>query len=239
MPVSARCTPTLPRKLIHSLFDFFLFVRHHAERLSLDSIGFARTANDLLLDGTMGVARKFLIFHGLTIVFHQWSCLVRFMTLETPLDERDISNWRRSRQGRLSMPRTRLPFVVVTVVLTFVVLEGPFAQAEGQTLPPQTTAALVLQQHGTYDLGSRVVRCQAGQKVGIWVESHSITIANAIIEGCDVGIAVIAKTFTDSGSTTTITHVTGARVSGALVGLFLAGSFGTVSENIVGGARYG
>src|SRR5919108_2012391 len=110
MPVSARCTPTLPRKLIHSLFDFFLFVRHHAERLSLDSIGFARTANDLLLDGTMGVARKFLIFHGLTIVFHQWSSLVRFMTLETPLDERDISNWRRSRQGRLSMPRTRLPF---------------------------------------------------------------------------------------------------------------------------------
>src|SRR5215475_14254891 len=99
--------------------------------------------------------------------------------------------------------------------------------------------------------------------MGIWAESSqpSLTIANVVIEGCEVGIVVtgnatnntrgdVAQGVTpntlsssadiksQSGQTWSA-HVEGARMRVTTIGIFLAGNGNTVESNIVGGARYG
>src|SRR5262245_47044950 len=133
----------------------------------------------------------------------------------------------------------RKAMLLSVFLLAFVPLERPFGAEV--TLSHRAAAALTLQREGTYDLADQLVRCQPQQKVGVWVESRSITIANAVIENCELGIVIFASrpaTGVDSTKEATV-HVTGAKVEGTIVGIFVSGNGGTVSHNIVTGARYG
>src|SRR5215510_7083083 len=82
--------------------------------------------------------------------------------------------------------------VLCVLVFLMIALEGSFVRAVGQTGdPPRPPAALLLQKDGIHDLRGQVIRCQPGEEVGIWAESGlSLTIANVVIEGCEVGIVV-------------------------------------------------
>jgi Right handed beta helix region len=125
---------------------------------------------------------------------------------------------------------------------------GAFMKAEGQTgNPPPTRAALRLQHDGTYDLHGQVVRCKPGEKVGIWAQRRfALSVANAVIEGCEIGILVtsgatgdmpgdVIRDLTQRGSA----RVEGVTVRATTVGIWLAGNGSTASNNIVGGAKYG
>ena len=117
--------------------------------------------------------------------------------------------------------------------------------ATGQTGDHQPmTAAVLLPQGGTHDLSGRVVRCEPEQRVGIWAESHvPLTIANAVIEGCEVGVMVTGGTTTadtlDLAVEGQARQLQGIQVLAANIGIWLAGNGGTVKSNIVGGAKYG
>ena len=83
----------------------------------------------------------------------------------------------------------------IVTCLTLALVQSSMG-ATGQTGDlPQTPAALQLPQGGTHDLSGRVVRCEPDQKVGIWAESHvALTVANAVIEGYEVGMVVTGGT---------------------------------------------
>jgi Right handed beta helix region len=167
------------------------------------------------------------------------------------------------RQARQWCGRGFIYPVLCMLAYLMVVLEGSFVRAVGQTGdPPRPPAALLLQKDGIHDLGGQVIRCQPGEEVGIWAESSvSLTIANVVIEGCEVGIVVTggATNNTRGEATQGVTpndlsssadiksksgqrwsaHVEGARMRVTTIGIFLAGNGSTVVSNIVGGARYG
>jgi hypothetical protein len=143
-------------------------------------------------------------------------------------------------------------------VFLFVIigLLGSSSKGIGQTSelsrPP---AAVLLHTDGVHDFGGQVIRCQRDEQVGILATvSVSLTIANAVIDGCDIGILVSgAATNSPPAATNQSTfgpmtqntnpkwsaHVQGIRMRVTNIGIFLAGSGSTASYNIVGGARYG
>jgi Periplasmic copper-binding protein (NosD) len=131
----------------------------------------------------------------------------------------------------------------IVTCLTLALVQSSMG-ATGQTgdLPP-TPAALQLHQGGTYDLSGRVIRCEADQKVGIWAESHvALSVANAVIEGCEVGIVVTGGATEETPGLalrSQVAQVQGIRVLATNIGIWLAGNGGTVMSNIVGGAKYG
>jgi len=145
------------------------------------------------------------------------------------------------------------------LVFLMIALEGSFVRAVGQTGDPyRPPAALLLQKDGIHDLRGQVIRCQPGEEVGIWAESSlSLTIANVVIEGCEVGIVVTGAATNNvaQGVTPNVlspsadiksqsgqrwsAHVEGARMRVTTIGIFLAGNGSTAVSNIVGGARYG
>jgi hypothetical protein len=137
----------------------------------------------------------------------------------------------------------------VHVGIPLIALEGSFVRAVGQTgdPPPRPPAALLLQEDGIHDLRGQVIRCQQGEEVGIWAESSlSLTIANVVIEGCEVGIVVTGSATNNMRGDVTqgvtqrwSAHVEGVRVRVTTIGIFLAGNRSTAISNIVGGARYG
>jgi Periplasmic copper-binding protein (NosD) len=104
------------------------------------------------------------------------------------------------------------------------------------------SAVLRVDGDGTYDLGARVVRCEKGKAVGLWVEARrALTLANVVVEGCEVGILVRTGE-NEEGSATAAeprVRVQGMTVRATLVGIWLAGNGGIASDNIVGGAKYG
>jgi Periplasmic copper-binding protein (NosD) len=142
--------------------------------------------------------------------------------------------------------------VLCTLACLTIAFEGSFVSAVGQTVNPRPPAALLLQEEGSYDLGGQVIRCQPGEEVGIWANSSpSLTIANVVIEGCDVGI-VITGNASNGGVTNDLrggiiqditpkwsAHVQGVRMSVATIGILLTGNGNTVAGNIIIGARYG
>src|SRR5688572_23564321 len=139
-------------------------------------------------------------------------------------------------------------FILCMLAYLVVALEGYFVRAVGQTGdPPRPPAALLLQKDGIHDLRGQVIRCQPGEEVGIWAESSlSLTIANVVIEGCDVGIVVTGSATNNMRGHVTqgvtqrwSAHLEGVRVRVTTIGIFLAGNRSTVISNIVGGARYG
>src|SRR5262245_23549307 len=99
------------------------------------------------------------------------------------------------RQARRRAGRGFIYPVLCMLAVLMIVLEGSVARAVGQTGDsPQPPAALLLQEDGIYDLRGQVIRCQPGEDVGIWAEtSLSLTIANVVIEGCEVGIVVTGR----------------------------------------------
>jgi parallel beta-helix repeat protein len=104
------------------------------------------------------------------------------------------------------------------------------------------SAVLRVEGDGTYDLRGRVVRCEQGKPVGLWVEGRrAITLANVVVEGCEVGILVRAAATgegSDAGAEQRV-HVQGVTVRATSVGIWLAGNGSIASENIVGEATYG
>jgi Right handed beta helix region len=86
------------------------------------------------------------------------------------------------------------------------------------------------------------VRCAQGQAVGLWVEARrALTLANIVVEGCEVGILVRTGA-NEEGSATAAeprVRVQGMTVRATLVGIWSAGNGSIVSDTIVGGARYG
>jgi parallel beta-helix repeat protein len=126
-------------------------------------------------------------------------------------------------------------------------LEASFVKAADKTDNSVPTAALRLQQDSTHDLRDQVVRCQLGEKVGIWVESRSyLTLVNVVVEDCEVGIVVIGGTSTNVSKDAALgvtppssVHLENVRVRATTIGIFLTGSGSIVSNNIVGGAKYG
>ena len=140
------------------------------------------------------------------------------------------------------------PVLYVSAFL-MIPLDGFFVGASGQTgdrlRPP---AALLLQEDGIHDLSGQVIRCQPGEEVGIWAESSiSLTIANVVIEGCEVGIMVTGRAINNMRGAMTqgVTQTWSAHVEGVTVqrdttiGIFLSGNGSTATSNIVGGAKYG
>jgi Periplasmic copper-binding protein (NosD) len=140
------------------------------------------------------------------------------------------------------------PVLCVSAFL-MIAIDGFFVGASGQTgdrlRPP---AALLLQEDGIHDLSGQVIRCQPGEEVGIWAESSiSLTIANVVIEGCEVGIMVTGRAINNMRGAMTqgVTQTWSAHVEGVTVqrdttiGIFLSGNGSTATSNIVGGARYG
>src|SRR5262249_40437333 len=150
------------------------------------------------------------------------------------------------RQARQSCERCFIYPVLCILVLVMIALEGSFVRAVGQTGDPhRPPAALLLQKDGIHDLRGQVIRCQPGEEVGIWAESSlSLTIANVVIEGCEVGIVVTrgatinmrgdmvqgltpntlsssAAIKSQSGQTWSA-HVEGARMRVTTIGIFLA-----------------
>jgi len=166
------------------------------------------------------------------------------------------------RQARQSSEGCFICSMLCMLALLMIPLEGSFVEAVGQTGdPPKPPAALLLQEDGIHDLGGQVIRCQPGEDVGIWAESSlSLTIANVVIEGCQVGIVVTGRATNMRGDVAQgltpnvfssaadiksksgqrwSAHVEGARMRVTTIGIFLAGNGSTVVSNIVGGARYG
>jgi parallel beta-helix repeat protein len=139
--------------------------------------------------------------------------------------------------------------VLCMSVFVTIALEGSFMKAVGQTgNPPRPRAAVLLQEDGIHDLRGQVIRCQPGEEVGIWAESSlSLTIANVVIERCDIGIVVTGRAtnsmnrgVNQDGTQTWSAHVKGVRVQQVKsIGIFLAGSGSTATSNIVGGTTYG
>src|SRR5690349_1382283 len=142
-------------------------------------------------------------------------------------------------------------------VFSFVIvcLLGSLSKSIGQTgelsRPP---AAVLLQTDGVHDFGDQVIRCQRGEQVGIVATvSVSLTIVNAVIEGCEIGILVSGGANGSPPSTNNSTagpvtqntkqkwsaHVQGIKMHVTNIGIFLAGHGSTASYNIVGGAKYG
>lgn len=131
-----------------------------------------------------------------------------------------------------------------------IAIEGSFVRAggQGQTVnPPQVPAVMLLQKDGTYDFHGQVVRCRPDEHVGIRAESRThLTIANVVVEGCEVGIMVTGGASTDGPGDGALgvtqlssVHVEGVTVRVTTIGILLGGSGGTVSNNFVGEARYG
>jgi hypothetical protein len=157
------------------------------------------------------------------------------------------------RQARQRCGRGFIYAVLCMVAYLMVVLEGSFVKAVGQTVDPlRPPAALVLQEDGIHDLRGQVVRCKPGEDVGIWAESSlSLTIANVVIEGCDMGI-VITGSASNASATNDMrgdaiqgvtqkwsAHVQGVTMRVTTIGILLAGNGSTAIGNIVNGARYG
>ena len=137
------------------------------------------------------------------------------------------------------------PYVLALLMIT---LTGSFVTANAQTgdqSPPP--AAVLLEQDGVYDFRGQVITCHPGEEVGIWAKSTvSLTIANVVIEGCSVGIMVTGSTTNNTLGATTqgakqtwSAHVHRVKMQVTTIGIFAAGSHGTITSNIVGGATYG
>jgi hypothetical protein len=139
--------------------------------------------------------------------------------------------------------------VLCMSAFVMIALEGSLVKAVGQTgKPPRLPAALLLQEDGIHDLRGQVIRCRAGEEVGIWAESSlSLTITNVVIEDCDVGIMVtgsatnsMQRGVTQGGTQTWSAHVERVKVQRVTgIGIFLARTGSTATDNIVGGATYG
>ncbi len=141
--------------------------------------------------------------------------------------------------------------VMLAVLGSALVLETSAVKAaeqEDKSGPPNAAAtALFVQQGGIHNMGGQVVRCQAGETVGIWVNSGSdVVLSNVVVEGCDIGVVVTASAKPEvlknsSGSLTQHSSIRMERVDvrATTIGFFLAGNGGVVSNNIVGGAEYG
>src|SRR5262245_57292782 len=167
------------------------------------------------------------------------------------------------RQARQSCERCFINAVLWMLMFLMIALEGSFVRAAGQAGDPRRPpAALLLQKDGLHDMRGQVIRCQPGEEVGIWAESSlSLTIANVVIEGCEVGIVVtggatnnmrgdVAQGLTPNtlsssadiksqSAQTWSAHVEGARMRVTTIGIFLAGNGSTVVGNIVAGSTYG
>jgi parallel beta-helix repeat protein len=140
------------------------------------------------------------------------------------------------------MQTLRRPLGLFTSLM--IVLSTTAMAAIGATGGVQPATAVVrLHARGTYDMQGRVVRCERGETVGIWVESRlAFHVTNGVVEGCEVGILVTrgaADEAPDEGAPAKTSQVAGMRVRGATIGVWLAGSGSTASENIVGEADYG
>jgi parallel beta-helix repeat protein len=106
---------------------------------------------------------------------------------------------------------------------------SPSATAQTAAVPRFQTAAFTLRENGTYDFGSRVVRCQPGQQVGIAAEgSGNLVVTNVVIEGCEIGIA-------SSGHI----RVSDADIRDTVVCMFIMGNNMTISTNRATGCMYG
>jgi Right handed beta helix region len=104
------------------------------------------------------------------------------------------------------------------------------------------SAVLRIEGDGIYDLGAHVVHCEQGKWVSLWVEGRrALTLANVVVEGCEVGILVSTGANEEGVATAAVprVHVQGVTVRATLVGIWLAGNGSIASENIVGGATYG
>jgi len=79
----------------------------------------------------------------------------------------------------------------LAVLAGLILAISPISPNAGAQIPAvsRLKAAFTLRQNGTYDFGSRVVRCQAGQQIGIAAESSEhLLVTNVRIEGCEIGI---------------------------------------------------
>jgi parallel beta-helix repeat protein len=142
-------------------------------------------------------------------------------------------------------------------IFSFVIigLLGSLSEGISQTgALSRPAAAVLLQSDGIHDFGGQVIRCQQGEQVGILATVVvSLTIANAVVEGCEIGIVVSgganglpsATNNSTAGAVTQNTkqkwsaHVQAIRLRVTNIGIFLAGNGSTASYNIVGGAKYG
>ena len=86
--------------------------------------------------------------------------------------------------------RTRVAFKCAAMLcaVTFDLLETSLVRAaaeeEDKSLPPAYAAAalvLELEQGGTHNMGGQLVRCQAGQAVGIWVNSGGPMLSSPML----------------------------------------------------------
>lgn len=127
-------------------------------------------------------------------------------------------------------------------------VEGAHRSALGQRLNALPgPAVMVFQEDGIHNLGDQVIRCQPGEKVGIWAERRaSLRISHVVVEDCEVGIVVTGGTLQTPPSETTrraaeptSTHISHVRVRATSIGFFLAGSGGVADHNSVEGAGYG
>jgi hypothetical protein len=134
------------------------------------------------------------------------------------------------------------------LALILAISDGRAAEEEDKSVRPSSaSAALVLQQDGTHDMGGRMLRCQPGQSVGIWAEVRSnIILTNVNVEGCDIGVVVTGGSSSDASKKATlgVTQPSSIRVEHVFVrattiGIFVSGNENTISNNIAGGAGYG
>jgi parallel beta-helix repeat protein len=107
---------------------------------------------------------------------------------------------------------------------------SPGATAQTAAAPRFRTAAFTLRENGTYDFGSRVVRCRPGQQIGIAAESSgNLAVTNVVIEGCEIGIASIGRA----------AKVSNTEIRDSVVCMFITGNSMTISNNRVTQCLYG
>jgi parallel beta-helix repeat protein len=130
---------------------------------------------------------------------------------------------------RLLLPKPRLLAILASLTLAVTAI-SPSATAQTAVVARFRKAAFTLRENGTYDFGSRVVRCQPGQQVGIAAEgSGNLTVTNVVIEGCEIGIA----------STGHAVRVFDADIRDTIVCMFIMGSDMTISTNRATQCMYG
>ena len=133
-----------------------------------------------------------------------------------------------------------IPAWVAGVAVVLVAL----SQAGAQSLAGMTKAQAVLVFDGSASEQTRCrpwavagpVRCQAGQRVGAWVESPTpVTLRSMQVDGCDVGVVVQASPGQVSGAHA----VDGLAVTGCHVGIWEAGLATVITGATIQGCQYG
>jgi parallel beta-helix repeat protein len=108
---------------------------------------------------------------------------------------------------------------------------GSISPSAAQTpVASRLKAAFTLRENRTYDFGSRVVRCQAGQQIGIAAEgSENLVVTNVRIEGCDIGIVSAGHA----------PRVFDADIQDTVVCILVMGNNATISNNSTSRCAYG